>query len=1023
MNNSEDNSSDSNADECMLDSRELYDNQYEISNTEQLTNSNLNNQNNELQKTDNNEHIEGRQSNQHIQSENTLNETINNTGDGYVVIESIDEVDSDNETELYEINVRPLHGRDLSVRASPNSSIRQLKVLIEAKSGIEANNQRLIFRGRCMQDDEAISTYIKESGVIIHLVPYLRQSNNSESSTSNNQSNNNTNTNNINNTNNTSTNFISGLNTATFSHFPGAMMFGAVRLDTGGDGNIPIEAEDFMQRILRSFGEAAVGLNGEGVILGSHTTNSGNGGTTTGNITTLNTTSSTNQVPNVNNISTFTGLNSLVNNQGESVLPGDNSSNTHNQTNTSSNHNVNTSINNNINNTGNNSNTGTTSVPDNNGVNTPIGRIGSMVSRLFQAFNNPNIISTPNSQDTNNNFNTGTNNSTVNTDTTNMAGINNNRVTENETTSNDTSRNRINQTSSINWAQLAHASGLTGATRASFLPLGRPGLAVATVPVSSLSIPITIRTTTSVPNIQSNGTSQSHSRNTTLPHNTNTNTNTNTISSQNINTNTNTNLSQNTQNIHNEAYRIGSLNFFSNISNILESSANQLQVVAQAINTMANTEPSYNGSSTLPPIPMGNSNNSNIPDIYTMSPSEYIQHHSHRLYISNEIIQRYLPWDSLNEIMNILEADSGWQRPRITIPPSLIEPPDVGPLAVFISVYLQVLAIIQVNLMQIQAWQERFSRLDVPRICRTVHLLALISHVSAHLGALLAWLFHNMAQHVEQDRLVESLQWVRTSNNSDILISNSQNFLKNTDSNHDNNHPENYKIEDSVSSSHQDSNSMIIDQINSNSINQSQRSHLVRSKDEIEQAVSDQGTPNDREDKRARKNSDIEVSSEQRIINELPSNIRDSWICWTEDIQGFSKDIFDTISSNPFSNAYRSGDPSSNNSISQATSPIPNSSNFDRGSSGNTVSVFSSNIPSSSDLLRMLIHQTESNLNLEISVSNILQDFESSYLSLLVNDLLERVRSDSDFLCDQQRFPNIKRVLEYLGKYQSNISK
>ncbi|KAL7065853.1 ubiquitin family protein [Cryptosporidium serpentis] len=1007
MNSSEDNSSDSNTDECMLDSRELYENQYEISNIEQLTNSNLNNQNNELRKTDNNENIEGKQSNQYIQSESTLNETINNNGDGYVVIESIDEVDSDNETGLYEINVRPLHGRDLSVRASPNSSIRQLKVLIEAKSGIEANNQRLIFRGRCMQDDEAISTYIKESGVIIHLVPYLRQSNNSEPSINNNQNNSNNN-----NTNNTSTNFISGLNTATFSHFPGAMMFGAVRLDTGGDGNIPVEAEDFMQRILRSFGEAAVGLNGEGVILGSHTANSGNGGATTGNIATLNTTSSTNQVPNLNNISTFTGLNGLVNNQIESVLSGGNSGNTHNQTNTPlNNHNANTSINNNINNIGSNSNTGTTSVPDTNGINTPIGRIGSMVSRLFQAFNNPNIISTPNSQNTNNNVNTGTNNSTANTGTTNMAGINNNRVTENETTSNDTSRNRINQTSSINWAQLAHASGLTGATRAGFLPLGRPGLAVATVPVSSLSIPITIRATTSVPNVQSNGTSvsQSHSRNTILSQN----------------TNTNTNLSQNTQNIHNEAYRIGSLNFFSNISNILENSANQLQVVAQAINTMANTEPSYNGSSTLPPIPIGNSNNSSIPDIYTMSPNEYIQHHSHRLYISNEIIQRYLPWDSLNEIMNILEADSGWQRPRITIPPSLIEPPDVGPLAVFISVYLQVLAIIQVNLMQIQAWQERFSRLDVPRICRTVHLLALISHVSAHLGALLAWLFHNMAQHVEQDRLVESLQWVRTSNNSDILTSNPQNSLKNTNSNHDNNHPEtcNNKIENSVSSSHQDSNSMIIDQINDNSINQNQRSHLVRSKDEIEQAVSDQGTPNDREDKRARKNSDIEISSEQKIINELPSNIRDSWISWTEDIQEFSKDIFDSISSNPFSNAYRSGDPSSNNSISQATSPIPSNSNYDRGSSGNTVSVFSNNTPSSSDLLRMLIHQVESNLNLEISIPNILQDFESSYLSLLVNDLLERVRNDSDFLCDQQRFPNIKRVLEYLGKYQSNTFK
>ncbi|OII70799.1 UB domain-containing protein [Cryptosporidium ubiquitum] len=948
------------------------------------------------------------------------------SSDNYVVVGS-SESEVNGEKKL-KIVVRPLNGRDLTVEASQTSTIRQLKVLIEVQSGIEAINQRLIFRGRCMLDDDTVGAYIKEDGVIIHLVPYARNQRNESSAQSTSESRPRASgvggaTGNVHNL-FAAASGMPGLNTS-IGGFPGAMMFGAIRLD--GETGLPMEAEDLMQRVLRTFGDA---VNGNGLDPNSVGASSGTGDNRNISSVTFNSFG-------IGQPSTISGLSGLVSSterRNTDTFPSNNETR-RNSTSTSNGVSTNNAANSSSTNTGTenrgSSNIGGSNI-DHTGSNTerrsssnsaqnhgsfrgsngegargdpmnsnPIGRIGTIVSRIFQAFNQPvgEVIQEGSTRsegrDSQAGAGRGTGTRTNAGSNTNLGSGNTNTGTSERTsrnTSQDT-RGRVIATpaSGLSWTQIA-SSGALNTARTGVLPIGRPGLAVATIPISNFSIPITIRATSSagIPSINlsqnsnviasgATTTSQGEPDSGRVPHDTG-------------------NATESSSNVS-EAYRTSSDNFFKNISNVLEDSANQLRTVAAGIREMSGLEctngrePNQESFSALPPIPSNVSSRSvSGENLVLGQASDYIQHHSHRLYISNEVVHRFLPWDSLNELMDVLERDCGWRRPRITIPPP-IDSMDSGPLAIFISVYLQAMSIVQSNLMQIQAWQERFARLDIPRLCYTVHLLALISHISAHLGSLLAWLFQNMAQYVEQDRLIEGLQWNRSSKDGE-----NSGALENDGA------PE---VTKRINIDEEPSTELIGDSLNNANLEQNSldtQNNTIGGVEMLERSDSSLGINNANANSSSNLGPDL---SNEIVINQLPKEIREKWERWTGNPQNFSRNVFASFSTRPFSDTYQQGDVFSSSSSFGFQQPSNESANVSSGRINSH--------PTTQELLRMIIHQTEANLNISGSLnSRNYTNIQNEYRSMLIRDLINIARNDSDFLNDRSRFPYLQRIISLL---------
>ncbi|KAH7649680.1 UB domain containing [Cryptosporidium bovis] len=976
-----------------------------------------------------------------------------------VVEEVVVGVEGNSEDELT-IVVRPLNGRDLTVVSSSNSTIRQLKELIEVQSGIEAANQRLIFRGRCMLDNETVGHYFNENDVIIHLVPYIRnnnsQENGPEGATRRENSNNNSNSA------IPEINFqsffpefggVSGLGSgSTFAGgFPGAMMFGAIRLDR--EASATPETEDLVQRVLRSFGDAVGNSGMEGGIIreqgvGMETNNRNfNLYNLPGNI------HSSTRVINVNGASsnnettgTSSGNSGVNSTQSRRVSPNIGTSR---MSETVDNNNSSNSI------PGGNSDIGAR----NNDLrgeqisgNHPMGRIGTIVSRIFQAFNHPmadivrdptgnislsnrrtshNIVVDP----TNNNSSSTTNNGDANliyTGDRRVSGGNNNASTlVNDTSNISNTRSRVttaNNTAGIGgvaataaaaaaiggaattaatntnprsevgsgWSQFTAAGGIPGV-----LPIsGRSGVSVTTIPLPNLSIPVTIRaTSTRIPttNISSNGIRTigvGGATNGGGPSE-------NPSNYGNFDTSIAINRENNSNSV-NDFYRRSSDNYFRSISDILEQSASQLQLVASGIREIGgieNPNSNRNNAAYLPPIPCTTSNfvisnNNSASNGVNGNPTDYIQHHSHRLYISNELIYRFLPWNSLNDLMNILERDSGWRRPRIGIPPQPIDLHESGPLSVFISVYLQALFVVQSNLLQVQAWQERFARLDVPRLCYTVHMLTLISQISAYLASLLAWLFHNMAQHVEQDRLVDTLQWGRNTSEEEGPVEGSNNNFQNIS--------QNYVNENSSQDMHVDDNSSADKESNLND------NSLVPPINIDNLSIGNEANAKDNAEQTGQNMKSVSsVSFNSNSCNNV--NVAGNSILESNSSSNSNRNCVPR----PFSTAYTMGSLNpSNNSFGISRLIRIQTNDIDEINRGMH--------ESTRDMLRFLVRQTEANLNLPYTRVSAHNNLNNEYRAMFVRDLLRNVSDNPDYINDQDRFPYIKMIFSALNQNNEN---
>ena len=70
--------------------------------------------------------------------------------------------------------VKTLTGRTIEVRMPVEETVAELKALLESREGIHANQQRLIYAGKRLEDDRRLADYGAREDCTIHMVIRLR---------------------------------------------------------------------------------------------------------------------------------------------------------------------------------------------------------------------------------------------------------------------------------------------------------------------------------------------------------------------------------------------------------------------------------------------------------------------------------------------------------------------------------------------------------------------------------------------------------------------------------------------------------------------------------------------------------------------------------------------------------------------------------------------------------------------------------------------------------------------------------
>lgn len=72
------------------------------------------------------------------------------------------------------VKVLTLTGDEIEVNTDPNDTIQVLKEKLEERQGIAVDQQRLIYQGKKLKDENTLKSYKIIAGSILHLVVALR---------------------------------------------------------------------------------------------------------------------------------------------------------------------------------------------------------------------------------------------------------------------------------------------------------------------------------------------------------------------------------------------------------------------------------------------------------------------------------------------------------------------------------------------------------------------------------------------------------------------------------------------------------------------------------------------------------------------------------------------------------------------------------------------------------------------------------------------------------------------------------
>ncbi|XP_071053343.1 ubiquitin-like protein NEDD8 [Onthophagus taurus] len=72
------------------------------------------------------------------------------------------------------LKILTLTGTELEVDVEPTDRVQTIKEKLEELEGIPHDQQRLIYQGKKLKDDQPISTYKLKGGTVLHLVVALR---------------------------------------------------------------------------------------------------------------------------------------------------------------------------------------------------------------------------------------------------------------------------------------------------------------------------------------------------------------------------------------------------------------------------------------------------------------------------------------------------------------------------------------------------------------------------------------------------------------------------------------------------------------------------------------------------------------------------------------------------------------------------------------------------------------------------------------------------------------------------------
>ncbi|GAA5979409.1 hypothetical protein JCM5350_003894 [Sporobolomyces pararoseus] len=73
-----------------------------------------------------------------------------------------------------QIKIKTLTGKEIELDIEPDYKVSKIKEVLEEKEGIPPAQQRLIYLGKAMQDDQTAEQHKVEGGSTLHLVLSLR---------------------------------------------------------------------------------------------------------------------------------------------------------------------------------------------------------------------------------------------------------------------------------------------------------------------------------------------------------------------------------------------------------------------------------------------------------------------------------------------------------------------------------------------------------------------------------------------------------------------------------------------------------------------------------------------------------------------------------------------------------------------------------------------------------------------------------------------------------------------------------